>query len=205
MRRIGFIALSLCLFTLTACAVSESPRGGKGGGAEEDPSNPDNPVVIMETSMGTVKMELFEKRAPISVANFLKYVETRHYDGTIFHRVIKGFMVQGGGFTPGMRKEKATFEPIKNEAGNGLRNKRGTLAMARTGEPNSATSQFFVNVVDNGFLDRAEAKDNVGYAVFGRVTDGMDVIDQIRGVPTGANDIPLEDVLIKSIRLVNAK
>ena len=166
------------------------------------PSGP-NPQVVMETSMGTVKIELYQDKAPISVKNFLQYVDDKHYDGTIFHRVISDFMIQGGGMVPGMR-EKPTRPPIRNEAGNRLRNERGTLAMARTGEPDSATSQFFINVKYNDFLDRANAQDKVGYAVFGRVTEGMEVVDQIRNVKTGFMDVPVEDVVIKSIRRIEA-
>src|SRR5262249_51075093 len=146
------------------------------------PAGP-NPVVVMETSMGTVKMELFESKAPITVKNFLQYVDDKHYDDTIFHRVIKGFMIQGGGMTATM-KEKPGRPPIKNESFNGLPNERGTMAMARTPIADSATAQFFINVVDNAFLDRANAGDGVGYCVFGRVTEGMDVVDKIRAVPT---------------------
>ena len=171
-----------------------------------------NPMVVMETSMGTVKIELFQDKAPISVENFLGYVDKKHYDGTIFHRVIPTFMIQGGGFEPGMLAagmEKRSGPPIQNESHNGLKNDRSTLAMARTGEPHSATAQFFINVVDNDFLNRAKAQDKFGYAVFGKVTDGMDVVDKIRFVRTGnvagQPDVPLEDVVIKSIRRVEPK
>jgi cyclophilin family peptidyl-prolyl cis-trans isomerase len=164
-----------------------------------------NPVVLIETSMGNIKVELFEDKAPITVKNFLQYVEDKHYDGTIFHRVIPKFMIQGGGMEPGL-KEKKTRDPIKNESSNGLSNARGTLAMARTPQPNSATSQFFINVVDNTFLDKAKAGDGVGYCVFGRVIDGMDVVDKIKAVETGNvgphGDVPKKDVVIKSIRVV---
>jgi len=156
----------------------------------------------METSLGTVKMELFDDKAPITVKNFLQYVDDKHYDGLIFHRVIKDFMVQGGGMTPNMQ-EKPGRSPIKNEASNGLSNKRATVAMARTSAPNSATSQFYINVVDNGHqLDPASTQDGVGYCVFGKVIDGMDVVDQIRMVPTSGppNDVPKNVVMIKSIR-----
>jgi cyclophilin family peptidyl-prolyl cis-trans isomerase len=164
-----------------------------------------NPIVVMETSMGTIKIELFEDKAPITVKNFLSYVDEKHYDGLIFHRVISDFMIQGGGFEPGM-KEKKTRDAIKNEAGNQLSNIRGTIAMARTNEPDSATSQFYINVKDNKNLDRANAADNVGYCVFGRVLEGgMDVVDKIKEVKTGTNqghrDVPVEDVVIKSVRL----
>jgi cyclophilin family peptidyl-prolyl cis-trans isomerase len=161
-----------------------------------------NPVVVMETNMGTVKIELFEDKAPITVKNFLYYVEQKHYDGLIFHRVIEDFMIQGGGFQPGM-KETKTKDPIKNESANGLSNQKYTLAMARTSDPDSATAQFFINVKDNKFLDGAQNK--AGYAVFGKVTSGTEVVDKIKGVKTvtrmGFKDVPDEDVVIKSIRV----
>ena len=157
--------------------------------------------VRLETSAGTLTIELDAERAPLSAANFLAYVNAGHYDGTVFHRVIKGFMVQGGGFEPGM-KQKKTQAPIQNEANNGLKNKRYTLAMARTNDPHSATAQFFINTVDNGFLDhKAENAQGWGYAVFGRVVDGTDVVDRIEGVATGRkgmhDDVPVEDVRIE--------
>ncbi|HXG08448.1 MAG TPA: peptidylprolyl isomerase [Gemmataceae bacterium] len=168
------------------------------GGAEAADKNP---VVIMETSMGTIKIELFADKAPITVKNFLDYVDAKFYDGTIFHRVIPDFMIQGGGFEPGL-KEKKTRAPIKNESANGLSNTRGTIAMARTLEPDSATAQFFINVVDNQRLDGSAARP--GYAVFGKVIDGMDVVDKIKAVRTGIRgghrDVPVEDVIIKSVR-----
>ena len=165
-----------------------------------------NPVVIMETSMGNVKIELFKDKAPISVRNFLSYVKDAYYDGTIFHRVIKTFMVQGGGLDENMQPKKTKFA-IKNEATNGLKNLRGTLAMARTFVVDSATSQFFVNVVDNAFLDHSgKIPDRFGYAVFAQVIEGMDVVDAIREVKTGNKgghqDVPVEPVFINSIRLV---
>ncbi|MBU5614802.1 peptidylprolyl isomerase [Geomonas azotofigens] len=164
-----------------------------------------NPVVVMETSMGTVKIELFKDKAPISVRNFLSYVKDAYYDGTIFHRVIKNFMVQGGGLDENMQPKKTKFA-IKNEATNGLKNVRGTLAMARTAVVDSATSQFFINVVDNAFLDHAgKTPDRFGYAVFGQVIEGMDVVDAIREVKTGSKgghqDVPVEPVFINSIKL----
>lgn len=162
-----------------------------------------NPIVVMDTALGKVKIELFADKAPKTVKNFLQYVEDKHYDGLIFHRVIADFMVQGGGFEPGM-KEKKTRPPIANEAGNGISNERGTLAMARTSDPDSASAQFFINVKDNAFLDRARAQDKVGYAVFGRVIEGMNVVDRIRQVDTGRQggftDVPVQDVVIRSIR-----
>jgi cyclophilin family peptidyl-prolyl cis-trans isomerase len=164
------------------------------------------PVVVMETSLGKVKIELDQAKAPISVKNFLSYVDGKFYDGTIFHRVISGFMIQGGGFTPDMQ-QKSTKTPIKNEAGNGLHNKRGTIAMARTGVVDSATTQFFINVVDNGFLDHQDnSPQGFGYAVFGKVIEGMDVIDKIKvaktGFKMGLQDVPLEPVVIKSMKRV---
>jgi peptidyl-prolyl cis-trans isomerase B (cyclophilin B) len=164
-----------------------------------------NPIVVMETSMGTIKIELFEDKAPITVKNFLSYVEDKHYDGLLFHRVKPEFMIQGGGLEPGL-KEKMTKASIKNEAGNKLSNVRGTVAMARTRDADSATSQFFINVVDNEFLDREKSPDKVGYCVFGRVIDGMEeVVDKIKDVKTGSrkgqDDVPVEDVIIKSVRL----
>jgi cyclophilin family peptidyl-prolyl cis-trans isomerase len=164
-----------------------------------------NPRVVMETNYGKITVELYADKAPISVKNFLHYVDDKHYDGTTFHRVIADFMIQGGGFEPGL-KEKKTRDPIKNEAGNGVKNERGTIAMARTNDADSATSQFYINTVDNKKLDRANTKDNVGYAVFGRVIDGMDVVDAIRRVKTedvpGHEDVPVKDVIIRSVRRV---
>jgi cyclophilin family peptidyl-prolyl cis-trans isomerase len=167
-----------------------------------------NPIVIMETSMGTIKIELFEDKAPITVKNFLSYVDDKFYDGLIFHRVMENFMIQGGGLEPGMR-EKKTKEPIKNEADNQLSNSRGTIAMARLPAGDSATSQFYINVKDNTGLDRAKSTDKIGYCVFGRVIEGMDVVDKINSVKTGSkmdtkrmvhDDVPVEDIIIKSLR-----
>jgi peptidyl-prolyl cis-trans isomerase B (cyclophilin B) len=164
------------------------------------------PQVKLETSMGDIVIELNEEKAPKSVANFISYVEEGHYNGTIFHRVIEGFMVQGGGFDEEFA-QKPTKAPIENEANNGLSNKRGTLAMARTNDPHSATTQFFINVVDNNFLDfQAESGPAWGYAVFGEVIEGMDVVDAIRVVPTGNRgfhqDVPNENIVIKTATVV---
>ena len=149
-------------------------------------SSTPNPVVVIDTSMGTIKAELNQDQAPITVKNFLRYVDDKFYDGTIFHRVIADFMIQGGGFEPGaLGQEKETRAAIKNESANGLLNVRGTLAMARTNRPDSATSQFYINVKNNGALDRANARDRVGYCVFGKVTEGMDVVDKIRSDSCG--------------------
>ena len=161
----------------------------------------------IETSMGSITLELDDAKAPVTVKNFLAYAKEGHYDGTIFHRVIDGFMIQGGGFTKAM-DQKPTKAPIKNEAANGLRNARGTIAMARTMVVDSATSQFFINLKDNGFLDhRAPNPQMYGYAVFGRVTKGMDVVDKIAKVKTGSKDwfqdVPVEPVVIKGIEVVD--
>lgn len=162
-------------------------------------------TVDVTTNHGTFTIELDAAKAPKSVANFLAYVDAKHYDGTVFHRIIPTFMIQGGGFDAQLEK-KPTRAPIENEATNGLKNARGTVAMARTSDPHSATSQFFVNVVDNTMLDhQAPVGPGWGYAVFGKVTSGMDVVDKIKGVRTGAGgpfakDCPLEPVVIESVR-----
>jgi len=154
--------------------------------------------LVFETTLGNFEVELFEKEAPISSKNFLEYVDDGFFDNVLFHRVIPGFMIQGGGFEPGM-KQKKTKAPIKNEATNGLKNKRGTLSMARTNVVDSATAQFFVNLVDNDFLDHT-GPSNYGYAVFGKVTSGMDVVDKIAQVATtnraGHQNVPAADVVI---------
>jgi cyclophilin family peptidyl-prolyl cis-trans isomerase len=165
-----------------------------------------NPQVLMETSMGNVKIELFKDKAPISVRNFLSYVKDGYYDGLVFHRVISNFMVQGGGMDENLQPKKTKFA-IKNEANNGVKNTRGTLAMARTGVVDSATSQFFINVVDNAFLDyRGKTPELFGYAVFGQVLEGLEAVDAIRQVKTGSKagqgDVPLETVFIRSIKLI---
>lgn len=165
----------------------------------------ENPLVRFETSHGDFTVEVDVESAPVSAENFLRYVDEGFYDGTIFHRVIPGFMVQGGGFDAGMA-HKAGHSPIRNEAQNGLKNLRGTLAMARTNDPHSATSQFFVNLVDNDFLNSRPG--NVGYAVFGRIAGGIDVIDRIAKVKTGRrhghDDVPAETVLVKAARRTGA-
>jgi cyclophilin family peptidyl-prolyl cis-trans isomerase len=164
----------------------------------------DNPTAVIQTSLGEIHLELYRAQAPATVENFIEYASSGFYDGTIFHRVISSFMIQGGGLTPDMQK-KTTREPIQNEAANGLSNKRGTVAMARTGHPHSATAQFFINVQDNLNLDyRGESSSSAwGYAVFGRVTEGMEVVDQIRFVKTESrppfNDVPVEPVLIERV------
>lgn len=172
-----------------------------------------NPVVAMKTSLGIVRIELFQDQAPITVKNFLSYVDDKFYDSTVFHRVIKTFMIQGGGFQASNPiKQKKTKTAIVNESTNGLKNDRGTIAMARTSDPNSATSQFFINVVDNNILNRREA--DAGYAVFGKVIEGMDVVDKIRDVQTGKSaviaggqeqqttfsDVPQTAVVVESVR-----
>lgn len=165
-----------------------------------------NPVILLETSMGNIKIELNPQKAPVTVKNFLDYVNSGFYNGTIFHRVIANFMIQGGGFTSEI-KQKPTKSPIKNEAGNGLKNKRGTIAMARTMVVDSATAQFFINHKDNAFLDyRDSSVQGFGYAVFGAVIEGMDVVDRIAAVSTGVQkgfqDVPVTPVVIKSATVV---
>jgi cyclophilin family peptidyl-prolyl cis-trans isomerase len=191
--------LSAAVFLLS-CGFALAAEPVKKGG---------NPVVLLETSMGNIKVELYPDKAPITVKNFLAYVKEGHYDGLVFHRVIRGFMIQGGGFTPDMKEKRPAHPPIKNEAGNGLKNERGTLAMARTGVVDSATAQFFINVVSNDFLNHAnDSPQGFGYAVFGKVIEGMDVVDKIRSVPTGNvrmfSDVPKEPVSILKASVVQA-
>jgi cyclophilin family peptidyl-prolyl cis-trans isomerase len=168
----------------------------------------DNPTALIHTSMGDIKLELYAEKAPVSVENFINYTKSGFYDGTIFHRVISNFMIQGGGFTPDMNK-KPTGEPITNEAGNDLSNLRGTVAMARTNEPHSATAQFFINTQDNANLDYAGGTNSRtwGYAVFGKVTEGMDVVDNIRFVETTSappfRDVTRVPVVIESIEIIS--
>jgi cyclophilin family peptidyl-prolyl cis-trans isomerase len=207
MKRLGFLALALALLGVVVFAPLKKSTA-------EDKKAAKKVVVVMETSKGTIEIELNAEKAPITVKNFLRYVDDKFYDKTIFHRVIADFMVQGGGFTKEL-KEKKTKDPIKLEAGNGLSNVRGAIAMARTNDPDSATAQFYINVVDNSSkLDKAEGKD--GYAVFGKVLKGMDVVDKIKDVKTGEakakvlvkgeyvedtfDDVPTDTVVIKSVR-----
>ena len=166
-----------------------------------------NPQLEVKTSLGTISIELYEDKAPKSVENFLQYAKDDFYNGTVFHRVIPGFMIQGGGFTPEM-KQKDARAPIQNEARNGLKNQTGTLAMARTGDPHSATAQFFINLKDNSFLDYP-SRDGWGYAVFGKVTQGFDIVQKIAMVPTGNagphQNVPNTPVVIESVKLLPAK
>ena len=169
----------------------------------------EKPVYSIKTSLGEIKVETFPKEAPISAKNFDDYVKAGFYDGTIFHRVIPDFMIQCGGFTRDMKEKANKSAPIKNESSNGLENKKYTLAMARTNVADSATSQFYINVADNGFLDKANAQDRVGYAVFGRVIEGQDVVDKIAKVKTanrgGHGDVPVDPIVIESIKKVEAE
>lgn len=163
-----------------------------------------NPTVLIKTTAGDIKVELDPAKAPLSVKNFLVYVNEGHYNGTIFHRVIEGFMIQGGGFTKEM-KQKPVHAPIAIESDNGLSNKRGTIAMARTSDPNSATAQFFINTVDNAFLDfRGKNSRDYGYAVFGKVVDGMDVVDKIRKTKTSTVG-PFENVPVTAVEIIDVK
>ena len=170
-----------------------------------------NPVVEMKTSVGAIRIELYADKAPKSVANFLQYAKDRFYNGLVFHRVINGFMIQGGGYTPDLREKQADRAPIENEAANMLKNEAGTLAMARTSSPHSATAQFFINVADNAYLNFREASPaGYGYAVFGRVTQGMETAMRIARTPTGPGgpfdrDVPQQAVIIESITLISDK
>jgi len=192
---------------MTALLVAVAGCGGGGGATQQQQAPEGNPMVVISTSAGDIKVELFKDQAPITVQNFLTYALAGYYDGTIFHRVIPRFMIQGGGLTPDMRDKPGQNPPIKNESTNGLKNDAGTLAMARTPAPDSATSQFFINVADNAFLNRESAADKVGYAVFGKVISGMDVVKAIEGVPTTTRgmheNVPIDPIVINSVRPSN--
>ena len=170
------------------------------GHAEEGKKSVAPKKIVLETTLGTIRIELFDKKAPISTANFRRYVQESFFNGLIFHRVIPGFVIQGGGFEPGMKQRRPSHPPIKNEADNGLKNARGTLSMARTNQINSATSQFFINVADNKALDHNKQRGQFGYAVFGKVIEGMEVVDKIVAMPTTNverfQDVPKKDVVI---------
>lgn len=190
--------LKIAILSLVAFATLFFPQFAQG--AEK------NPRVTLKTTLGNITIELYQDKAPVSAENFLGYVRDKQYNNTIFHRVIDGFMIQGGGFTPDF-KQKPTLAPIINEADNGLKNDRGTVAMARTADPNSATSQFFINVVGNPFLDfKSPTPSGWGYAVFGKVVEGMDIVDKIAKVKTGNygphRDVPLEPVVILEASVV---
>jgi peptidyl-prolyl cis-trans isomerase A (cyclophilin A) len=191
------LSLLLAVLGLAVCSAQSEEKPAAAAAAPKG----DHPVVTVTTSLGSFDLELDAKRAPVTVENFLQYVDAGFYDATIFHRVIPGFMIQGGGFDAAM-KQKSTRAPIQNEAANGLKNQTGTIAMARTNDPNSATAQFFVNLVDNEFLNHGGR--DFGYAVFGRVSSGMDVVQKIAAAPTGSRgghqNVPLETVTIQSIR-----
>ncbi len=210
MTRISTFLFALLLGTTlatTGCGAKEP--GKQTVSTEPAAGQPANPKVLIETSKGNITIELFAGKAPVSVENFLSHVKTGFYDGTVFHRVIPGFMIQGGGMLPDMT-EKSRGAPIRNEANNGLKNLRGTLAMARTGDPHSATSQFFINVADNYFLNhRGESFEGWGYAVFGQVVSGMEVADAIVAVPRGDQgmhqDVPLEPVVMKRVSLISSQ
>ena len=197
------LAVALAMTTVLAAAVPAADEKAPAAPAKEK----GNPMVILSTSMGDIKVELYADKAPGSVQNFLEYTKAGYYDGTIFHRVIPGFMVQGGGLTPDMQDKTAGRRPaIKNESSNGLKNDVGTLAMARTSAPDSATSQFFINVVNNEFLNKDKSPDKVGYAVFGKVVEGMDVVNKIVNVKTSNKgphqNVPVDAIVIKSAKVV---
>lgn len=205
------LALTLLIAIFSTATLSPAVGAQTEAPAEPaqaaEPAPTTNPQIVIETSMGRIVAELYADKAPKTVENFLAYVKSDFFAGTVFHRVIPGFMVQGGGFTADLKK-KPTQPPVENEADNGLRNERGTLAMARTNNPHSATAQFFVNLVDNGFLDhRGKNARGWGYAVFGRVVDGMNVVDAIASVKTGnrnrMQNVPLEPVTLNKVSLVD--
>jgi cyclophilin family peptidyl-prolyl cis-trans isomerase len=200
----------LAIFTLTTTLWLAATGFGVAQAPPTEPKSPPpaaktaNPTVILQTSEGVIKVELWEDKAPLTVRNFLRYVDEGFYDGTIFHRVIEGFMIQGGGFTADM-KQKETHEPVKNEASASLKNERGTIAMARTNVVDSATAQFFINVKDNANLNHVdESPRGFGYAVFGKVTEGLDVVDRIKAVPTTTvglyQNVPTKPVLIQKVQ-----
>lgn len=226
MKRIVLGLVLIISLAVTACEQPAKPTGSVFQAPARDvaaapatktsnPGNPGNPVVVIETSLGTITAELYADKAPETVKNFLAYADDKFYDGTIMHRVIPRFMIQGGGYTPDM-KEKKQRPPIKNEARKDVLNERGTLAMARLKEPDTAAAEFFINTVDNPDLDKARASDGAGYCVFGKVLSGMDVVHKIERVETGVRtvkmeinakvvmidfeDVPVQDVLIKSVR-----
>jgi len=191
------------MFTATLLLVGCSrPEAEVNVEKAPEPAKETKVMILMKTTKGDIKLELDAEKAPKTVANFLKYVESGHYTDTIFHRVISNFMVQGGGMTADMNQKKAPWT-VENEANNGLKNTRGTIAMARTSDPHSGGAQFFINVVDNGFLDfKAPTQQGWGYCVFGKVVEGMDVVDAIRAVPTGSGDVPKETVTIKEVTVI---
>lgn len=202
--RTSTAAVAAALVAALSAGCAKGPETA--GAPKSGPDAAAGPVVVIETNKGKIEVELFPDKAPATVENFLQYVDAGHYDGTIFHRIIKDFMIQGGGFTPD-GQQKPTKPPVKNEANNGLKNTRGTIAMARTAVVDSATSQFFINHADNAFLDfKNETPQGYGYCVFGKVTSGMDVVDAIASSPKGAKtpgvfqDRPSEDVVIVSIK-----
>jgi cyclophilin family peptidyl-prolyl cis-trans isomerase len=207
MKRFSVLLFALALgasFATAGCGAKEP--GKQTVSTQPAAGQPANPKVLIETSKGNITVELFAGNAPISTENFLAYVKSGFYDGTIFHRVIPDFMIQGGGMLPDMT-EKTRGTPIRNEANNDIKNLRGTLAMARTGDPHSATSQFFINVADNYSLNhRGESMEGWGYAVFGQVVDGMAVVDAIVAVPRGDRgphgDVPLEPVVMKKVSVI---
>ena len=197
-------AIMLSVLSSTALAQNHSQSESTNSTTQQTKENP-NKMATIKTNFGDIEIELNAEKAPLSVANFIKYAESGYYDGTIFHRVIKNFMIQGGGFEPGMN-QKAISAPIPNEANNGLENEKYTLAMARTNEPHSATSQFFINTKDNDFLNfSSETSRGWGYAVFAKVISGEEVVDKIEGVRTGQaghhGDVPVEDVIIESVTI----
>ena len=199
--RVAAAALAVTMMCVVAASAADTKAPADKGKEKA------NPMVILTTSLGDIKVELYPDKAPVTVKNFLDYTKAGYYDGTVFHRVIPNFMIQGGGLTPDMQEKTAGRTPaIKNESSNGLKNEVGTLAMARTSAPDSATSQFFINVANNEFLNKEKAQDKVGYAVFGKVVEGMDVVNKIVAVKTTSKgphqNVPTDPVVIKSAKVV---
>jgi cyclophilin family peptidyl-prolyl cis-trans isomerase len=204
----GILASLVCLLAFSAPASPQAPKKAPSPAPKAQAAPAANPRVLLDTTKGKIVLELYPAKAPKTVKNFLDYVKAGFYNGVIFHRVIPGFMVQGGGFTPDMT-EKPTRPPIQNEAKNGLSNERGTIAMARTADPHSASAQFFINVANNGAgLDSGKAADGWGYTVFGKVVEGMEVADAIVAVPTTRKgpyaDVPVEPIVIRKASVVGA-
>ena len=210
-RMTAMAAMVLALVVGPRMVQAEDPVPPAAPAAPTAPTAPTegkgNPMVVLTTSLGDIKIELFADKAPVTVKNFLEYVQAGYYDGTVFHRVIPGFMIQGGGMDGELREKGGQRPPIKNESTNGLANTAGSLAMARTSVPDSATSQFFINTVDNVFLNKEKAQDGVGYAVFGKVVEGMDVVKKIEAVKTGSKgphqNVPVDAVVIQSAKVVS--
>jgi len=198
--KLQMLSLSILAGLMVGCETKQTPAMDMVEEIQQEQKK-EMIMILIKTSKGDIKLELNPEKAPKTVENFMQYVESGHYAGTIFHRVIDGFMVQGGGFDENMQQKSAP-DTVENEAGNGLKNDTGTIAMARTSAPHSASAQFFINVNDNAFLNHP-GQDGWGYCVFGKVIEGMDVVNEIKGIPTGAQDVPKEAVTITEVVVVD--